>query len=121
MNKERVDAPVICTLCTGLANRTTEARRIPQKYMEKTVLEVLRYLERVIERDGTSEDKNMMASIHDQMRQKKFVIMVNNVNVDQDAAFDETVRKVSEVKDAGGEDMKYREVNIIITSVEEGG
>lgn len=124
MEKQKGEESVIVSLSTGLADKQTKPRRVPQKYMDQTVKEVINYLERVIERDGESNDVYLVTCVHDQMKGGRYVVKMNEQNVDPTDNFGKAVSKTTTVKDvgeAGESPIEYREVNMIITRVEEGG
>ena len=117
------DISVVVTLSTGLAIKRTTPRRVPQRYLDGPVKEVINYALRVIEQDGDSAETMLVANIQDQMASRQYVLKMNGNNVDPGMGFGKAVQTYTMIDDVGegGQSMKYREVNFIITKVEEGG
>lgn len=117
------DISVVVTLSTGLAIKRTTPRRVPQRYLDGPVKEVVNYAMRVIEQDGVSDETTLIANIQDQMASRQYVLKMNGNNVNPEMNFGKAVQMHTMVDDVGesGQSMKYREVNFIVTKVEEGG
>jgi hypothetical protein len=114
------DINIITTVGTGLA-RKTNVRILPAPYLEKSVIDVINYLQKVIEKDGSDDDKRIMTDVKDQMKEN-FIIQINGANVNPSHTFGRMAEKV-EVKDVGedGVPMKCKNIEITISSVQEGG
>ena len=124
--KEKVlgeDVAILAELSTGLAIKHSKPRRIPHRYIDGPIKEVLNYLLRTIEKEGTPEETMLAANIQDHMSSRQYIIKVNGNNVSQNDNFGKIVEEFTSVEDVGseGDSMKYREVSIIVTRVEEGG
>lgn len=124
IKKEKEDTIVLATLSTGLALKRTKPHRVHQRYLDGYVKDVLNYLIRTIEQAGDVNETALVANIQDHMTSRQYVVKMNGQNVSPDSSFGRLVEEHTEVEDAaesGEESMKYREVNFIITKVEEGG
>lgn len=118
------DVIVLATLSTGLAIKRTKPHRVPQRYLDGPVKEVLNYLLRTIEQGGDTNESTLVANIQDHMASRQYVIKMNGNNVNPDSNFGKLVDSYTQVEDAaesGEESMRYREANFVITRVEEGG
>lgn len=117
------DIAILADLSTGLAIKKTKPRRIPHRYIDGPIKEVLNYLMRTIEKDGDADETMLVTNIQDHMSSRQYVIKVNGNNVSQSDNFGRIVEEFTSVEDVGseGDSMKYREVGIVVTRVEEGG
>lgn len=115
---------VVVNLSTGLALKRTKPRRVPQRYLDGPIKEVLSYLLRTIEQEGDDDEAILAANIQDHMSSRQYIVRMNGSNVNPDNNFGALVEKLTQVEDAGESEkgsMKYREVNLVVTRVEEGG
>lgn len=118
------DVAILADLSTGLAIRKTTPRRIPHRYIDGPIKDVISYIiNRTIEKEGSSDDSMLVANIRDHMSSRQYVIKVNGNNVNPDDNFGMVIEEFTTVEDVGSdaESMKYREVSIVVTRVEEGG
>lgn len=118
------DVPIVVSLSTGLALKRTKPHRVPQRYLDGAIKEVLSYVVRTIEQSGDSDETMLAANIQDQMASRQYVIKMNGQNVNPDSNFGKLVHAYTQIEDTGdGEEnmMKYREVTLVVTKVEEGG
>lgn len=112
---------IIAEIGTGLAQKT-KPRSVPENYLDKTVMDVINYLEKTIQKDGNDEDRMIITDVHDQMK-KNFIIEVNGTNVKPGSNFSDVLKKATTVEDAGEgeEELKFRTVSITVSSVQKGG
>ena len=124
IKKGKEDMIVLATLSTGLAIKRTRPTRVHQRYLDGSVKDVLNYLMRTVEQSGDNNEAVLVANIQDHMDSRQYVIQMNGQNVNPDSNFGRLVDELTQIEDAaesGEESMKYREVNFVITRVEEGG
>lgn len=119
MNKKD-EIGIVVEVGTGLANKT-KPRRIPEEYKEKSIVDAIRYLENLVQKDGNEDDRMIMTDIHDQMK-KDFIIEIDGRNVSQNTLFG-TILKGIEEENAGDEKDKimFKNVSITVSSVQKGG
>lgn len=117
------DVAILVDMSTGLATKRTKPRRVPHRYIDRPIKDVMSYINRTIEQDGDPEDISLSVNIQDQMKGRQYVIKVNGQNVNPADNFGKIVDRTTNIDhvEGGGEDMKYREVSIVVTKVEEGG
>lgn len=117
------DVTIVMTLSTGLALKRTKPHRVPQKYLDGSLKDAISYTLRTIEQEGDDQELMLMANIQDHMASRQYTIRIGEKNVTPDINFGELVEQYTQIETTGEKDdmVKYREVNLAITKVEEGG
>jgi len=113
----QASVPVLVSARTGLAGKDDAlVRRVPQDYSGRTVQEVIEYLVG----DAKSNETSIAESVRKEMRAEGRVVVING----KTAKLDDKVEKYMAEKThtlPSGEVKKYRELEIEISAVQQGG
>jgi hypothetical protein len=112
------ELPLIVSARTGLAGKDDSiVKRVPVKYAEKTLRKVLDY---IITHDMTSEESGLAESLKKELESRSSIVVVNG----KKAELGDNVEDYISIKNHKLSDKstkQYRELEIEISSVQEGG